>query len=256
MFTALSLCVISMIFLCLGYFRQNPNNEKMPVSSGFPEYDLIPAVLKQKMDSLKAAQFNAVQLKVAQQNIDYSYWYYFDTEDVNKHYYIDDAGIKIIEEMEKEIYPEGMVIGRSKIQEVIDAAQQFGEYGIPGSATSFVVRQGTEPAGYMLWKPEISKIDPDEQVPYIQDFGVVPKFQNSRVARKMMDRMFENARVYDVPAIEMHCRESTSYRLLTNPRVKKWMESKGYKLAYNEQVPSYDLGGENFYFIRLEKITE
>ncbi len=58
-------------------------------SSGFPEYDLIPETLKQKMVSLKAAHHN----------IHYSFWYYFDTDDVNQHYYITDAGMKIMAEM-------------------------------------------------------------------------------------------------------------------------------------------------------------
>jgi len=58
-----------------------------------------------------------------------------------------------------------------------------------------------------------------------------------------------------VPAIEFEARESTSYRLITNPRIAKWMESKGYKLAYDEPMPEY-LGGENFYYVRLEKVPE
>lgn len=58
-------------------------------STDFPEYGLIPAALKEKMQALKAAHFN----------INYTYWYYFDVEDVNKHYYITDGGIKIIEDM-------------------------------------------------------------------------------------------------------------------------------------------------------------
>jgi GNAT superfamily N-acetyltransferase len=167
---------------------------------------------------------------------------------------ITERDIKLIEEMEKEIYPDGMVLGKGQVQEVLDASRTFGEFGIPGSATSFIIRQGNEPAGYMLWRPDNSKINPSEQVPYIQDFAVMPKFQNSTIARKMMERILENANIYNVPAIEMHCREGTSYRTMIHPRVQKWIEGKGYKIAYNEPVPEYTMGGENFYFLRLEKI--
>lgn len=58
-------------------------------SSGYPEYDMIPIELKHKMDSLKAKSYN----------ISYTYWYYFDIEDVNKHYYLEDDELEVVESL-------------------------------------------------------------------------------------------------------------------------------------------------------------
>lgn len=156
-----------------------------------------------------------------------------------------------IAEMEKTAYPEGMVQGKGEVLEVIRKSR---EMDLPGAASSFILRQGNEPAGYLLVLPEESKLNSGETVAHIYDMVVLPKFQGGTIARKMMERMLDTAKAYDVPAIEFEARESTSYRLITNPRIQKWIESKGYKLSYNELLPSY-LNGENFYYVRLEKIN-
>lgn len=157
-----------------------------------------------------------------------------------------------IAEMEKVAYPEGLIQGKGQALEVI---QKQRELDLPGAASSFIVRQGNEPAGYLLVLPEESKMNSNEKVAHIYDMVVLPKFQGGTAARKMMERLLDTAKAYDVPAIEFEARESTSYRLITNPRIAKWMESKGYKLAYDEPMPEY-LGGENFYYVRLEKVPE
>ncbi|MEI6479045.1 MAG: GNAT family N-acetyltransferase, partial [bacterium] len=131
-----------------------------------------------------------------------------------------------IAEMEKTAYPEGMVQGKGEALEVIRKSR---ELDLPGAASSFILRQGNEPAGYLLVLPEESKMNSNETVAHIYDMVVLPKFQGGTVARKMMERMLDTAKAYDVPAIEFEARESTSYRLITNPRIQKWMESKGYK---------------------------
>jgi ribosomal protein S18 acetylase RimI-like enzyme len=159
--------------------------------------------------------------------------------------------VETIAEMEKESYPEGLIQGKGQALEVIRKQR---ELELPGAASSFILRQGNEPAGYLLVLPEESKMNSGENVAHIYDMVVLPKFQGGIVARKMMERMLDTAKAYDVPAIEFEARESTSYRLITNPRIAKWIENKGYKLTYNEPLPDY-LGGENFYYVRLENIN-
>lgn len=163
---------------------------------------------------------------------------------------IEERDAVTIAEMEKEVYPDGMVQGKGNALEVIRKTR---ELNLPGAASSFILRQGREPAGYLLVLPEESEINNQETVAHIYDMAVLPKFQGGTVARKMMERMLETAKAYNVPAIEFEARDSTSYRLIINNRVQKWIESKGFKLAYNELLPEY-LNGEDFYYVRLEKI--
>jgi GNAT superfamily N-acetyltransferase len=159
---------------------------------------------------------------------------------------------EIIAEMEKEAYPEGLVQGKGQALEIIRKQR---ELDLPGAASSFILRQGNEPAGYLLVLPEESRINSGESVAHIHDMAVLPKFQGGIISRKIMERMLDVAKAYNVPAIEFEARESTSYRLLTNPRIAKWIEERGYKLVYNEPLPEY-LGGEDFYYVRLERVEE
>lgn len=163
---------------------------------------------------------------------------------------LSERDVDTIAEMEKAAYPEGMVQGKGEALEVIRKSR---ELDLPGAAASFILRQGNEPAGYLLVLPEESKLNKNETVAHIYDMAVLPKFQGTTVARKMMERMLDTAKAYNVPAIEFEARESTSYRLITNPRIQKWMELKGYKLSYNELLPAY-INGEDFYYVRLDKV--
>lgn len=160
--------------------------------------------------------------------------------------------VKMIADIEKQAYSQGLIQGKDQILEVL---QKQREIELPGAASSFVLRKGSEVAGYLLVLVEESEINSNEEVAHIYDIVVLPKFQNGQAARKMMERVFDTAKAYDIPAIEFEARESTSYRLITNSRIAKWIESKGYKLTYDELLPEY-LGGENFYYVRLDKIPE
>ncbi len=163
---------------------------------------------------------------------------------------IEERDADLIFEMEKAVYPEGMVQGKGEVLEVIKKTR---ELELPGATSSFIARQGNEAAGYLLVLPESSMVNKEETVAHIYDMAVLPKFQDGKIARKIMERMLDIAVAYDVPAIEFEARESTSYRLLSNCRILKWIESKGFKLSYNEKLPEY-IGGEDFYFVRLERI--
>lgn len=154
---------------------------------------------------------------------------------------------ELIAKMEAEAYPEGMVQGKAHIADILRMQR---ELEVPGAASSFVVRQGQEVAGYLLVLPEESKVNSGEQVAHVYDMVVLPKFRGSPIARKMMERALDVASAYGVP-IEAEARASTSYALLMNARIRKWFESKGFFLTKNEKLPQY-LGGEDFYFVRFE----
>jgi len=159
--------------------------------------------------------------------------------------------IELISRMEEEAYPDEMVQGKDHIAEIL---QKQRDLEVPGAASSFLVRQGKEPAGYLLVLPEESEVQSGEQVAHIYDIVVLPKFRGSPVARKMMERVLDVASAYEV-SIEAEARASTSYALLMNERVRRWFESKGFYLTKNEKLPEY-LGGEDFYFVRFENRKE
>ncbi len=154
---------------------------------------------------------------------------------------------ELIAKMEAEAYPEKMEQGKAHILDIIKKQR---ELEVPGAASSFVVRKGNEPAGYLLVLPEKSEVNTDEQVAHIYDMVVLPKFQGSNIARKMMQRALDVASAYNV-SIEAEARASTSYALLMNKRIQRWIESNGFTLTKNEKIPEY-LGGEDFYFVRFE----
>lgn len=155
--------------------------------------------------------------------------------------------VELIAKMEAEAYPEGMVQGKAYIAEVL---QKQRDLEVPGAASSFLIRQGQEPAGYLLVLPEESVVNSGEKVAHIYDMVVLPKFRGSSLARKMMERVLDVASAYGV-AIEAEARASTSYPLLMNERIRRWFESKGFHLTENEKLSGY-LGGEDFYFVRFE----
>ncbi|MGK2848917.1 MAG: GNAT family N-acetyltransferase [Minisyncoccota bacterium] len=154
---------------------------------------------------------------------------------------------ELIAKMEAEAYPEGMAQGKAYIAEIL---QKQRDLEIPGAASSFVVRQGQEVAGYLLVLPEESEVQSGERVAHVYDMVVMPKFRGSPIARKMMERVLDIASAYGVP-IEAEARASTSYALLMNERIRKWFGSKGFHLTKNEKLPAY-LGDEDFYFVRFE----
>ncbi len=153
----------------------------------------------------------------------------------------------LIAKMEAEAYPVGMTQGKAHI---VDVLRKQRELEVPGAASSFIIRQGDEAAGYLLVLPEESETNHGEQAAHIYDMVVLPKFRGSPLARKMMERVLDVATAYKVP-IEAEARASTSYPLLMNKRIRSWFESKGFYLTKNEKLPAY-LNGEDFYSVRFE----
>jgi hypothetical protein len=58
-------------------------------STGFADYDLLPEQLKKRMEEL-------VKNDTTHQ---YSFYYFFETDDINRHYYLDDQGLQIVVKM-------------------------------------------------------------------------------------------------------------------------------------------------------------
>ncbi len=168
---------------------------------------------------------------------------------------IDRSNIKDIVKMEEEVYPEEVVQGRTQIEEVVEKQR---ELEIPGAASSFVVRKGKENAGYLLMLPEKSEID-GKTVIHINDMVIMSKFQNGKISREMLKKVFDIAKAYKesegIEGIEFEARESTSYALLNNPRVQRWIKKQGFKTTNNELLPKY-LGGEDYYYVRLDFVNE
>lgn len=156
--------------------------------------------------------------------------------------------IATIANIEKQVYPPEMVQGREIIQEVID--KQI-EADLPGAAASFIVQKGKETAGYMLLCLEPSEINSQEQVAHIYDWAILPKFNSYQLVTKMLNRVLEAADNYQL-AIEAETRESTTYKALKRPGMTKYLANKGFIIAHEHQLEKY-LGGENFYYVRLEK---
>lgn len=154
---------------------------------------------------------------------------------------------ELIAKMEAETYPEGIAQGKAYIADVLRKQR---ELEVPGAASSFVVRQGQEVAGYLLVLPEESEVSRGERVAHIYDMVVLPKFRGSIIARKMMERTLDIASAYGF-SIEAEARANTSYALLMNERIRRWFERKGFFLTKNEKLPAY-MGGEDFYFVRFE----
>ena len=160
---------------------------------------------------------------------------------------LSERDVELIAKMEAEAYPAGMTQGKAHIADVLRKQR---ELEVPGAASSFIIRQGDEAAGYLLVLPEESETNPGEQAAHVYDMVVLPKFRGSPLARKMMERVLDVATAYKVP-IEAEARASTSYPLLMNKRIRSWFESKGFYLTRNEKLPAY-LGGEDFYSVRFE----
>jgi len=154
---------------------------------------------------------------------------------------------EFIAKLEATIYPEGMAQGKAHIADILRKQR---ELEVPGAASSFVIRQGDEAAGYLLILPEESEIRPGERVAHVYDMAISPKFQGKGLARKMMERILDIATAYEVP-IEAEARASTSYAMLMNDRVRQWFESRGFILTHNEKKEHY-LDGEDFYMVRFE----
>ncbi len=159
--------------------------------------------------------------------------------------------VNLIAEMEKKVYPEGMVQGEEYIKSIIESQIQL---NTPGMASSFIIRKGSEAAGYvlMLMEPSGSEITKftGKKIIHIYDMVVLPKFQKTGLAKKAMEHIIDVAKAYQI-SFEAEARETTSYKILMKESVREWLKSQGFHLRENRTLPEY-LGNENFHFVLFE----
>lgn len=86
--------------------------EKFP-GTGFPDYDLLPDNLKQRMEEL-------TQEDTSQQ---YRFYYFFEVDDVNRHYYIDDYPMNTILTSQKVDNQDALALVDERLME--DVGQGF-----------------------------------------------------------------------------------------------------------------------------------
>ena len=161
---------------------------------------------------------------------------------------ISSRDVKAIAAIEAQVYPEDMVQGEEHIEEIL---QQSRQREIPGAAASFYVREGKEIAGYTLLLLDPSEFQTGQQAAHVYDMAVLPQFRGGKVMFQMWERILETAKTYDLP-IEAEARSNTTYALLENKRVQKWLEKRGFTRTQTKQLPNY-LGDEDFYLVRLEQ---
>lgn len=89
---------IALIFMMVGLIgcekehRANTTfaaSETAYPSTGFADYDWLPAKLKRRMDHLALTHTDR----------HFNFYYYFQVDDINRHFYVIDPGLKVIEEM-------------------------------------------------------------------------------------------------------------------------------------------------------------
>ncbi len=171
--------------------------------------------------------------------------------------------VEIISKLEAEIYSDnkGLQLGKGRVKEVIDAQR---EMQVPGAASSFVVRINNKPIGYLLVLPEKSEVNKGQIVAHVQDLAIKEEYRKGLLSLKMLNRVFDSVKAYNLPAIELDARESTSFKALRSPVVRRFIREKGFKLKFYdsshnevdyknaEPNPNLEMGNENFYFVRIE----
>ncbi len=171
---------------------------------------------------------------------------------------ISQRDVKMLAQIERDSYPPEMVQGPEPILQVINRTK---ELDLPGAVSSFVVYMGKKPVGYLLALPEQSEVNPKEIAYHIYDMVILPEFRGKGIAMKMMERILHAAKSYAGSfdnfhgTIEAEARESTSYSMITNPRVQSWIRSYGFKLTNNQVLSEY-LGSEDFHLVRYEYVGD
>lgn len=167
---------------------------------------------------------------------------------------IETADVKKVAALEAKTYPPEMRLGEDGILETLETTA---EEGLPGAASSFFVRQGRNAIGYALISPGNSAMDESEKVIHIDDFAILPEFQGNWAAWAAIARILNVAKAYNgvLPefrgTIEAEARESTSYALLMNDRVRRIMARQGFFITATHKIEKH-LGNEDFYFLRIE----
>lgn len=151
-----------MLFLILGK-EQKPftKQEQVTVKStafphtGFTDYDLLPEPLKKQMEEL-------IKNNPTHQ---YSFYYFFETDDINRHYYLEDRGMKIIARMPVTNAEALNLIGE-KLNEI--EIKKLGRYVARDTSNYQKIRQGLEVVPIPKHKSLIFYVLPEGEADFSQ----------------------------------------------------------------------------------------
>ncbi len=76
-------------------------------STGFPDYDLLPEKLKQRMEKVK--ETDSIR--------HYYFYYFFETDDINRHYFLDDNPMNMVFESQAVTNPEALDLVNERLAE-------------------------------------------------------------------------------------------------------------------------------------------
>ena len=98
-----------------------------------------------------------------------------------------------------------------------------------------------------------SEINPGEECVYVADFGILPEERGGWAALRGFRELVKRVKDNGGGAMEMGARESTSYRLLTNPVFQRTLRRLGYEVRDHGVADEFG-EGEKTYLLRLEPI--
>lgn len=164
---------------------------------------------------------------------------------------------EIIRELEKQIYPKHM--RQYSEREMLSA-----EFEMRGMEQfSFLVSAQADSSedflGYCIAYLAQSESEPQrtEPVLYTADLAVIPEAQGGHIGSKMFEELMRRAKLYGVNKIELHARETTSYKALVNSSwVKRLLFNLGYTLTDHGTIDEFDdeHGNiEKLYLLSLDK---
>lgn len=166
---------------------------------------------------------------------------------------------RIVDELEKTIYPKEMQLG------MLNMMEEIGEID-DAKNVSFLVNEEADskkiPMGYVIAYMTDAEYDSSEdEVLYIADFALMPGHQRHGYGKKMFERIVKIASGYDGAPIEFHARETTSYPALMHSI--KSLYDLGYRIVLDigkdedeDLIDYFETGNhdaESVRFIRLER---
>ena len=163
--------------------------------------------------------------------------------------------LPILQSLESQLYPEVM-------RQYDDDDYTYQELTMPGvDKYSFLIKNQrdatSETDGYCLAYEDGSRTDPNypSKVVYIADFGILPRARGLKATREAFDELLRRIDENGIKKIELEARESTSYALLNNALVRRYLAKKGYTLIEYDDTELFG-DSEITHLISLEKISE
>lgn len=162
---------------------------------------------------------------------------------------------ELIKSLETEIYPEEM-------RSYEDEDFLYNELTMPGTETySFIInteKDATkEPIGYCLAYEAESETNPnyEEKCIYVADFAIKKEARSFGTTSRCFKELIERANRNNIDLIEMGARESTSYKLLTSPVIKRYLEKQGFTIE-DHGIEDEFSEDEKTYLLALKRIKQ